>query len=134
MQRRLPRGVGALFGLSLGAGAFAIGADPLSAIALGIVAAVAGGLTAAYDDHLPSETDWAVSRWSGAFVGLTTFGTFFGVNQALSISPETTLTLQLLVFALAWNGLLLGAIMAEERRRLEDVEEAEHQDVERSAA
>lgn len=125
MRRAIRRAIGVLVGGSLGGGTYLLGADALSAIALGIVAAVAGILTAGYYDRLPSETDWQISRWSGAFVGITTFGTFFGLNQALAISPETTLTLQLLVFAIAWNGLLFGAIMADERQQLDAAEVSE---------
>ena len=132
MQRPIPRAVGALAGVALAVGTEALGADPLSAIALGIVAVVAGVLTATYYDHLPSETDWEVSRWSGAFVGITTFSTFFGLNQALPLSPATTLALQLLVFLVAWNGLLFGAIMAAERHNLDVETSDERTDVERS--
>lgn len=124
MKRHLVRAGAVVAALALGWGMYAIGADPVTAIGLVFVAAVAALLTAEYRDYLPTSDDWAVSRWSGVFIGVTMLGTFFGLNNGLGITPETTLALQLLVLGLAWNGMLFGVVMATEQRRLEEGEDA----------
>lgn len=118
MNRALLRAGGVLCGLLAGGGALAIGADLLSSIGLGLVAAVAGVMTIAYRDRMPSETEWEVTRWNGAFIGVTMGGTFLGLNNGLGITSETTLVLQLLVLAIAWTSLLMGVVIVHEQRAL----------------
>lgn len=119
MQRRLRQTLGALLGAALGGGAYAIEADPVSAIALGLVGAAAGGLTVTHYHRLPGETDWEIARWNGAFAAIATTAAFFGLNSGLGISAETTLTLQVLVLLVAWCSLLVGVVLVHEQRTLE---------------
>lgn len=113
------RAVGLAVGGSLGGVAYLGGANPLSALGVGLVAALTGVLTVRYLEYVPKSDDWAVTRWNGAFVGSTMLGIFLGLNNALDVSPETTLTLQVLALALAWNGLLFGVVMVHEDRDLD---------------
>ncbi|MFB6189685.1 MAG: hypothetical protein ABEI57_07350, partial [Halapricum sp.] len=83
------RAIGLLVGGSLGGFAYLAGANPQSALGLGVVAALSGVLTVGYYDRVPKSDDWAVSRWNATFIGTTMLGSFLGLNNVLAVPDET---------------------------------------------